>query len=239
MIKFVVARHLEDDDPVIEKYLNSSIDRENDAIIEIWKGNSIFEKYNTGIKGWIDDPDLPLQDDDIICFMHEDILIRTPEFKERVEFVFEKRKEVGVLGVIGTKQFSSLGGWWLTDPSFLHGSIYQSLPSGSYKMIKKEGYTEEAVSVDGCCFFVRGNVAKEIKFDDTTYFGYHFYDCDYCFSVLESGYNIAISDIAIEHKSPGPMDDSWLENRDKFLFKWVEKGLTFPVKAKDIKNLKN
>lgn len=234
MIKFVVARHNEDDSDIIKNYLNKSIDRTKDHIMEIWHGNSIFEKYNKGIDAWLDDIESPLQDDDIICFMHEDIRIFDTDFHTKVDYVFKNRKKVGVLGVIGTKVFQESGGWWLTDQSHLTGHILQNAPDlpHHYHMIKKIEYTEQTVSVDGCCFFVRGSLAKDIRFDDTTFGGYHFYDCDYCFSVLEKGYNIAVADILIEHLSEGPLNDDWYRNKDLFINKWKSKGKTFPITRK-------
>jgi len=231
MIKFIVARHEKDDSDIIKNYLNKNTDLTKDAIMEIWEGHSMFEKYNSGIQAWIEDYKMPLQDNDILCFMHEDIEIIDKDFTEKVEYIFNNRPKVGVLGVIGTKSFAETGGWWLTSSDKLSGHIIQGRPdlSESFHMIKKIEYTEDAVSVDGCIFLVRASLAKQLLFDDSTFGGYHFYDCDYCYSTLEKGFHIAIADILVSHASEGPMDNTWIENRNKFISKWKSKGLIFPV----------
>jgi GT2 family glycosyltransferase len=242
MIKFIVARNLPNDSEVIQNYFYKSVTPDPDGpdhVMEITTGHSIFEKYNKGIEAWWEDPYDPMNDDDIVCFMHEDILIRDENFAEKVNYIFTQRKNVGVLGVIGTKEFPLVGGWWLSPPHNHTGHIYQGRPDlpQAFHMIKKIEYTEEVVSVDGCCFFVRAKLLRDLRFDDTTFGGYHFYDVDYCFSALEKGYDVAVADITIEHLSQGPLNDGWYYNRDLFIKKWQDKGLVFPVHKSNFKNL--
>ena len=231
-IKFVIARYHEDDSDVIKNYLSVN---KLEYVNEVWHGHSIFEKYNKGIESWIEDIESPLKDDDIICFMHEDIKIHDKDFYEKVNYIFSNRKDVGVLGVIGTKKFPQESGWWLTDPKNHTGHIYQGRPdlSEPFHMVKKKEYSEEVVSIDGCIFFVRGFLAKELRFDDTTFGGYHFYDCDYCFSALEKGFKVAVADILVEHLSHGPLSEEWFHNRNIFIEKWKSRGISFPVTQMD------
>jgi hypothetical protein len=83
--------------------------------------------------------------------------------------------------------------------------------------------------------FVRGSVAKAIKFDEVTYNdAYDFYDLDYSLTCLENGVRVAVLDILVEHKSAGTgiYKDSWAKNKEIFLNKWTAKGYTFPISSK-------
>lgn len=229
MIKYIVARHNLDSSEIIKKYLNSNKIKTNGRILEIWNDDqSIFEKYNTGINT------CKLQDNDVLCFMHEDIIIKDDELEEKVNYIFNSRKELGVLGVIGTEIFEDNGGWWHSNRNNHVGHIEQSKsPTGCWHMIKKQvTYQENIVAVDGCIFFVRGSLAKELKFDNNTFNGYHFYDADYCFSALEKGYKIGIADILVEHLSSGPIGVDWENAKDAFFKKWKNKNITFPVNCR-------
>jgi len=96
----------------------------------------------------------------------------------------------------------------------------------------------DIVSVDGCILFIRGYVAKYFRFDNNTYDGYHFYDVDTCFSLMEQGWHVGIIDILVKHDSEGPLSDTWHLNRDKFIKKWEDKGYIFPITKKQFKELK-
>ena len=52
------------------------------------------------------------------------------------------------------------------------------------------------------------------------------------FKVLESGYDLAVADILVQHASEGPLNENWNINKSKFLTKWKNKGYTFPVDKK-------
>lgn len=232
-INFIVALNNQE---VFNKYLSKSI-------IEIIKlninpeieikyyliedGNSIFEKYNKGIEL------SNITEEDFCVFIHEDVkLINPGSFISHILRVFKKDKNIGVLGIAGTKSFSSAGGWWLNPWMETHGQWYQGHPDGNISFNKRAwiGFSSNLVSVDGCCMIVPGYVLKDIKFDADTYpNAYHFYDVDFCFTCLLKGYKIAIDDILILHASEGPLSESWNENKEIFLKKWISKGFKFPV----------
>ncbi len=233
MIKLVIARGPNDK---FEEYLEPSLKNyPNVNFLEIYneENDSIFKKYNRGIDQFVD---YNLTDNDIVGFIHADVRIMDPLFEKKIELVFAKKPEVGIVGIIGTTSFSKAGGWWLCDHSLHRGHLIQGAPgsngSQTFHMIRKQGYFEDLVSVDGFCFFVRGSVVKQIRFDETTYpEAYHFYDVDYCISVLESPnkWKIAVADILMEHASEGPIPKSWHLNRTKFINKMESKGYFFPL----------
>lgn len=195
----------------------------------------IFQKYNRALEN------MEIDDNDVIVFLHDDIEIRDENIEKKLELYFKYKPNVGVAGVIGTTLFSAEGGWWLCNRMiYSRGRIIQGFEDGSeHPMIEQGGMNDsEIVSVDGCILFMRGSVAKYFRFDNNTYSGYHFYDVDTCFTLMEQGWHVGVIDILVKHESEGPLSEQWHVNRDKFVKKWQDKGYTFPITKKQFKELK-
>jgi len=232
MIKVIVARN---DDKVFERYLKPSLEKFGSKI-ELFgipnseQMNSMFKKYNEGIK--ISNP----ADDDIVVFVHEDVKILDEHFCEKLQLIFEKRKEVGLVGIIGTKELDSMG-WWINDRKHHVGRWIQGYDDGTEReMIRKIGYDENMLVVDGCCFAVRGKVAKEVPFlEDQFPQFFHFYDYSYSLSVLEAKWKVAVADILIFHKSEGALPTNWHLAREVFCNYYISKGYKFPITKDQIK----
>ena len=235
MIKFIIPRNPPDDK--FDEYLKSSLDKILGPEVEYYEifnnnlADSIFKKFNIGIDYYTTNS----SENDILCFIHSDVKILDENFVKKVQLVFEKKKNIGVLGLIGTKEFHSTGGWWLCDHSLHFGRLIQGQPGSNgkqtYEMNRGVGFSSDMVAVDGFCFFTTVKIANEIRFDEKLQ-GYHFYDYDFCFSVLEKGYKVAVADILLGHASEGPMPASWHINKVKFINKWTAKGYNFPLTAK-------
>lgn len=200
-------------------------------------GDSMFKKYNVGLDLIKDN----IKKEDVVCFVHEDIKILDKYFEKQVEMVFEARHNIGMLGVYGVTQFVRDGGWWMCDrPRYARGQIMQGRPDLKEPFHMTEGNIglyDDLVSVDGCIFMLRGSIAKSYRFDEATYNGYHFYDVDTAFTLVKSGYDVAVADILVEHASEGPLSESWKKNRDKFVQTWERLGLTFPATVDKLRNL--
>lgn len=231
MIALIVARH---NDQIFNDNLKKSIDKLSDKIkvfeVPNIENDNMFKKYNRGIKHFRENQNF--QDDDILVFVHEDAQLIDEYFTEKLEYIFQVRKDVGVVGFIGTQKFEDKGGWWLVnenDKDKLKGRIIQGYGNGKQSELFKEvGYYEDIVSVDGFCFATTMKVAEELGFDENTYDGWHFYDVDFCFSALQKGYKIAVVDILTFHESEGPLTQDWFDSRIKFLNKWGKK-IQFPA----------
>jgi hypothetical protein len=230
-------------------YIISSIDYKNiqkniNPFIEKNKSNSaiyfdlrkeipsIFIKYNNLLESVRN----KLDENDVVVFLHDDIEIRDQYFEKKLELYFKYKTNVGIAGVIGTTEFTDSCGWWLTDRMInTRGRIIQGMNDGSEHIMAENGGMDEhgIVSVDGCILFMPSKIAKTFKFDESTYSGFHFYDVDTCFTLLEKGYDIGIIDVLVKHQSEGPLTKSWYDNREKFLNKW--KHLKFPVTKSSFK----
>ena len=229
MIRYVIAKS---NDKLFQDYIQTHIKNVDPKLVSVVTnemGSTISKKYNYGIDYHLMNG---LTDNDVICFVHEDVKIHDKLFNEKLEMIFKARPDIGLVGVMGTTNFVEQGGWWLSRrPIETRGHILQDRPDlkEPFHMVDQIGFFDDLVSVDGCCMFMSGKLATEYTFDEDTYNGYHFYDCDCSFSALEMGYKVAVADILIEHASEGPLPDSWHKNRKCFIDKWTSKGLTFPV----------
>lgn len=232
-LKFIVARY---DNDSFDGFLSESIQKYPHVFIKNDVANSIFDKYNLGVRYWKENG---LQDNDVVVFIHADVKILDEDFEEKILYAFEKIPRLGVAGVIGSSEITENGGWWLSNPSAHKGEIVQWAEDGKSKflMTKKKGNYHSLAGVDGLALFVMGHVARDLPFDSASYpESYDFYDLDYCLSVLSHGYKVAVLDIALEHKSAGTgvYKDSWKINKDRFIQKWKTAGVIFPFQVKEV-----
>lgn len=230
MIHYIVAHH---DATVFGEWVEPSLMKFKETatltVIKNQENDSIFKKYNRGLDL------IGIMENDIYCFIHEDVKILDDYFQEKVEMVFGKFPEIGVLGVIGSMFISENIGWWLCDKKHHVGQIQQGLPNGTdFRMVKNVGFFKNVASVDGCCIFVSGKMIKDgFRFDEANYKGkYHFYDMDVCFTARQMGYTVAVADILVHHKSEGPMKEDWFEARKEFETKWKGNGISFPFEIR-------
>lgn len=196
---------------------------------------SIFIKYNQSL----DILNRAIKDEDVVVFLHDDLEIKDPYFEQKAQLYFKYKPNVGVAGVIGTTEYTSIGGWWHTDRTIkTRGRIWQGHPTQpDYEMVELGGMDDKGlISIDGCIMFMSGKIAKTYRFDDRTYSGFHFYDVDTCFTLLKKGFDIGLIDITVKHVSEGPLGEMWNRNRDVFLAKWNK--LKFPVTIDSFKNYK-
>ena len=194
-------------------------------------GQSIFEKYNYAIEAIKDFNSLDsFKDDDVIVFLHSDVSVKDEFIEEKLNYVFENDKELGMVGVYGTTLLTENGGWWMADRSvYGRGHIIQGMPNKTeHHMVDRIGYFDDVVSIDGCFMAIRGSVLEEFRFDEYNYDGYHFYDVDTSLQIGSLGYKIAVVDILIRHESEGPLDQGWERNRNICMNKWKKRGIKFP-----------
>jgi hypothetical protein len=179
----------------------------------------ICELYNEGIR---------MAKYDILCFMHEDIFIRTEGWGKIIKDKFETRPEYGLFGIAGS-DYKSLA------PSGLNGSgidtdhanfiqHYKYGTKAPYHYFKKPLNKElaDVACVDGAWFCVPKKIAAEILFDQETFKGFHAYDIDFSLAV-GSKYKLAvIYDVLIEHFSEGNYDKAWMDETLKLHKKWYD-----------------
>lgn len=236
MIRFVVARYENDSyDSFLKEYTEKNHPDTALMVFNRDDNDSIYKKYNTGIQHYVE---RGLDDNDILVFCHADVKILDPDFVEKVEYAFQNIPKLGVAGVIGSTILTETAGWWLSDQAHHKGHLMQWIDNdekNKYHMIREVTNNIDMAVVDGLIMFVRGSLAKTLRFDENTYpQSYDFYDYDYCLHTLELGWRVGVLDVLVEHKSAGSgiYKDSWAKNKEIFLNKWRGRGYQFPIAVK-------
>ena len=81
----------------------SGLDKRLEVIEIINNGESLTTSYNRGLKQ---------ASNDIVVFCHDDIIIETKQWGDKLLKLFKRNPEYGILGVAGTKHMPSSGMWW-------------------------------------------------------------------------------------------------------------------------------
>lgn len=200
---------------------------------------SIFSAYNEGIKR---------AKGDILCFMHDDIVIHTQNWGKLVEKHLLD-ENVGLIGTYGGHMMSKypLGYWDHPCSGIL---IQGKTISGNY-------YTEEwnrcpieynldsieAVTLDGFWICGKRSLFNTITYDEDTFKGFHCYDLDICFQAIKAGKTIkVVFDILIEHKSFGTVTEVFYDQLKLWYKKWESflplcRGLEGDIQMPNIEDL--
>jgi hypothetical protein len=185
---------------------------------------SICEAYNQGASQ---------SQYNVLCFMHEDILIHTTDWGKIVVNTL-KDETIGLIGVAGgTVKLKAPSSWWTlcldsptqTNNPFVRRNIIQHYPIDNRVVAERENPKEELISdvvdVDGVWFCCRKEVWRQNKFDEKTFREFHFYDLDFSLQIFQQSRVCVIYTILIEHLSPGSQNESWIDNAIKFSDKWA------------------
>jgi len=230
--KFVVDRK---DDNKFNMYLMNSLKRIGVQAVQVAddpeKAPSVMSKYSLGTDALVKQN--LVTDDDIVVFSKEDINIVDNEFKAKVEYLFETKDDIGIVGVIGTEKISK-DGWWLDKENVPVGHIIKGLSSGNGQGEPYEvgpiGYYDDIVAVDSNFFLVRASLLKEISFDkETLSMDNDLCAMDLCIQALQNGYRIAVADILIYQESTNHLSTSKGYEESQKIFNEKYKDLEFPI----------
>lgn len=159
----------------------------------------------------------------IVVFMHDDLIMETRQWGSKVMRLFERNSEYGILGVAGTKYLAENGQWW-NDKRKMYGRVAHTHEGKTWlsKYSQDIGQKiEDVVVVDGVFFVV--DKSKLVHNFDESVNGFHFYDIDFCFKNYLAGVKIGVSTfIRVNHKSIGMTNESWEANRLEFVEKYKE-----------------
>ncbi len=234
MISIIICSRMADVPKELKDNIASSIGCEYELCVIDNSHNeyNIFSAYNEGVRR---------AKGEILCFMHEDVLFHSENFGKVLEQNFS-RNDIGAVGVVGAQFISAVqsAGWW--DSSPMVGGLLQGRTdsAGKYRIQNdfdgRVGKITDVAVLDGCFITTRADIFKKIKWDETSYNGFHMYDMDICMQILLFGYRVCITpDIVIEHKSGGEESASYFEALKHFKTKWqkqlpIYRGLTLNVK---------
>jgi hypothetical protein len=163
---------------------------------------------------------------DILCFMHEDIIIDTKNWGGIVNELFHTNPGLGLVGVAGgAYKALAPSGWQSFGDINIHMHLLQD-----YKFAGKEralinhnpgNQKLPAVAcVDGVWLATTKKIWAEFKFDEKTFTGFHAYDIDFSLAIGRK-YKVAVTyDVLLQHLSDGNYDSAWVYESMKLHQKW-------------------
>jgi hypothetical protein len=165
----------------------------------------------------------------LLCFMHEDIQIRTANWGRFVSGVFARDPQIGIVGVAGGGYKSLAPSGWYQLELRSEERYYQNLLQ-AFKLDDKNEihayhnphneYLSKVVCVDGLWFCTRREIALKYPFDSKLLIGFHGYDLDFCLSVFPHYKIVVTYDVLMKHASEGNFDKKWLDEMLKLHKKW-------------------
>jgi hypothetical protein len=133
-------------------------------------------------------------------------------------------ESLGALGIAGSPYYPDVpGSWWAG------GCVYETLikDNGSQMYVSTKTFDRErtvskpVTVLDGVWLCIRNSLFEKVRFDDSRFSGFHFYDIDICLQVHCAHYRLMCSsEILIEHFGKGNVDRNWIDNAIILQQKW-------------------
>jgi hypothetical protein len=166
---------------------------------------SLTQIYNIGLKESVND---------IVVFMHDDLILETTNITPKITKMFEKHSEYGIIGIAGTDKLTS-GMWWQNRDNMFGvvGHIHQGKRHvNKYSKGVFNDVLKDVVVVDGLFFIVHKNRIKK-EFNEE-FEGFHFYDISFCVENHLEGVKIGLTTkFGVTHKSIGEVNKKWEKNK--------------------------
>jgi glycosyltransferase involved in cell wall biosynthesis len=160
---------------------------------------------------------------DILVFMHEDVFFMEPAWDKLLASKFAD-PGIGLVGVAGTQYlFPDPPGWVAAGRPFIKGKVVHETNSGAnfhLTVFSWDKTDSDVVAVDGLFFAIRKELFSRIRFDETTFDGFHFYDLDICMQIRATHRLIVTPDILIKHQSGGAFNAIWRDYAARFVNKY-------------------
>ena len=181
---------------------------------------SLTQVYNKGLKESVND---------IVVFMHDDLILETSNMTPKIVKLFDKHPESGIIGIAGTDKLTS-GRWWDNRENMFGvvGHIHEGKRHvNHYSKGVFNDVLKDVVIVDGLFFIVRKSLLKK-EFNEQ-FVGFHFYDISFCVENQFEGVKIGLTTkFGVTHKSVGMTNKQWEKN--KLLFEALfEKRLPLTI----------
>ncbi len=157
-----------------------------------------------------------------LCFLHEDILIKSTNWGVDIIQFFEQNQNIGAIGVAGSTYKSSVPSVWAQG---LYETDHVNLIQHYRKTISTntENIGEpfsEVKTLDGVFLFTKKEVWQNHNFDETTFDRFHCYDLDFCLQVGQQSKIFVFNNLLIEHFSSGSLNKDWVHYSIKLSEKW-------------------
>lgn len=148
-------------------------------ILPIRNASSICNAYNMAINA---------SDAKYKVYLHQDVFIINKNFIYDMIKIFQKDKQIGIMGVCGAKNIPLNGIWW--ESLFKFGRVLES-STGKLKLLKFYEVLDdyEVVSaIDGLIIMTQ----YDLKWREDIFDGWHFYDISQCLEFKNSGFKVVV-----------------------------------------------
>jgi hypothetical protein len=166
---------------------------------------SLTQMYNIGLKESVNN---------IVVFMHDDLILETTNITPKITKMFEKHPEYGIIGIAGTDKLTS-GMWWQNRDNMFGvvGHLHQGKRHiNRYSKGVFNDVLKDVVVVDGLFFIVHKNRIKK-EFNEE-FEGFHFYDISFCVENHLEGVKVGLTTkFEVTHKSIGEINKKWEKNK--------------------------
>jgi len=163
---------------------------------------------------------------DILCFIHEDVLIKTQNWGLVLEDIFKNDSRVGLIGVAGATYKSLSPSPWSGHGidtkciNLLQSYKYQNKETEHLYRNPNDVKLAEVACIDGVFMCTKKNIYNAHQFDESTFTGFHVYDVDFSLNVGRDYKVVVTYDILLNHFSEGSYNQAWLNDNLKLHKKW-------------------
>ncbi|KQR69679.1 glycosyltransferase [Pedobacter sp. Leaf176] len=171
---------------------------------------------------------------DLICFMHEDVNVKTQNWGAIVAHIFKQNEKLGLVGLAGSSYKTLVPSGWFCDAGAKITNYVNMLQRYKFsetatKLVyqnPKDKPIAKVTAVDGVWFCTKKSIVAQYPFDGALFQKFHCYDLDFSFSVSQS-YDVMVTfEVLLEHFSEGNYDRTWIEETLKLHEKWSH---IFPI----------
>jgi hypothetical protein len=163
---------------------------------------------------------------DILCFMHEDVIIETKGWGRSLNDIFKNDNKIGLVGIAGAAYKSLTPSPWSGyGIDTRHINLIQSYkykdsdPELLYRNPDNSQLADVAC-IDGVFMCTSKNVFSAYQFDEDTFKNFHLYDVDLSINIGQQYRVVVTFDILLNHLSEGSYDKVWLQDNLKLHEKW-------------------
>lgn len=166
---------------------------------------------------------------ELLCYMHEDISIKTKDWGIIVSDIFNEDQKIGLIGIAGSSYKTKVpSGWFCStgERKINYINILQRYKFNEAKTkhisenLKNEKYSSVVV-VDGVWFCTKKKIVEAHNFDEETFKKFHCYDLDFSLQVHQTHRAVVTFQVLLEHFSEGHYSKTWIEETLKLHEKWA------------------
>jgi hypothetical protein len=181
---------------------------DDSPVAEATEQTSIFKAYNEMLDAFG-----PMSDLEALVLLHEDVELQDPAFCTKVRRRLAD-ETIAIIGAVGARGVPGLA-WW-GGKGF--GRVAESRGTVDFG-----GGCHDVDAVDGLLLVLSPWAVRTLRFDATTFDGFHGYDVDICFQARALGRRVVVDDVALFHYAKGGYGDhdAWERADSALRRKWL------------------